>query len=80
MLGCFLIIEEGKADKENNVLKNAPHTVELATSDEWQYPYPRAKAVYPLPYVKENKFWSRVGRVDNVYWDLVVRLPAGGGV
>lgn len=62
-------IEQGKADKENNVLKNAPHTVEIATSDEWQYPYPRAKAVYPLPYVKENKFWSPVGRVDNVYGD-----------
>jgi len=70
-------IEQGKADRENNVLKNAPHTVEAATSDEWQYPYPRAKAVYPLPYVKENKFWSPVGRVDNVYGDrnLVCTCP-----
>lgn len=62
-------IEQGKADKENNVLKNAPHTVEAATSDEWQFPYPRAKAVYPLLFVKENKFWPPVGRIDNVYGD-----------
>lgn len=70
-------IEQGKADKENNVLKNAPHTVEAAISDEWQYPYSRAKAVYPLPYVKENKFWPPVARIDNVYGDrnLVCACP-----
>jgi len=70
-------IEQGKADKENNVLKNAPHTVEAATADEWKYPYPRTKAVYPLPYVKENKFWPPVGRIDNVYGDrnLVCACP-----
>jgi glycine dehydrogenase len=70
-------IEKGKADKQNNVLKNAPHTVEVATADEWKYPYPRAKAVYPLAYVQENKFWPPVGRIDNVYGDrnLVCACP-----
>lgn len=62
-------IEEGKADKEQNVLKNAPHTAALALSDDWEMPYSRQKAVYPLPYVKENKFWPSVRRVDSAYGD-----------
>jgi glycine dehydrogenase len=62
-------IEEGKADKENNVLKNAPHTVGVITSDEWAKPYSRQKAAYPLHFVKENKFWPSVSRVDNAYGD-----------
>jgi glycine dehydrogenase len=70
-------IEKGIADQENNVLKNSPHTVEMASSDEWKYPYSREKAVYPLPYVKENKFWPPVGRIDNAYGDrnLVCTCP-----
>jgi glycine dehydrogenase len=70
-------IEQGKADKENNVLKNAPHAVEVVSADEWKYPYSREKAVYPLPYVKENKFWPPVGRIDNAYGDrnLVCACP-----
>jgi glycine dehydrogenase len=70
-------IEQDKADKENNVLKNAPHTVEFVSADEWKYPYSREKAVYPLPYVKENKFWPPVGRIDNAYGDrnLVCTCP-----
>jgi len=62
-------IETGIADRENNVLKNAPHTVEMGLSDSWNYPYTREKAVYPLPFVKENKFWPSVRRIDNAYGD-----------
>ena len=50
-------IEAGKADSEINVLKNAPHTQSVAMSDNWDYPYSRSKAIYPLDYLKENKFW-----------------------
>jgi len=62
-------IAEGKADPEDNVLKNAPHTAEEATSDLWKHPYPRYKAVYPLPYIRETKFWPPVARIDNPYGD-----------
>jgi glycine dehydrogenase len=62
-------VEEGKADKENNVLKHAPHTAAVITADEWTRPYSRQKAAYPLPYVKEAKFWPSVSRVDNAYGD-----------
>ena len=62
-------VENGLADKEINVLKNAPHTAQLALSDEWTLPYSRQKAVYPLPYVKENKFWPSVRRIDSAYGD-----------
>jgi len=62
-------VEEGKADRENNVLKHAPHTAQVVTADEWDRPYSRQKAAYPLPFVKENKFWPSVGRVDNAYGD-----------
>ncbi|HOX81894.1 MAG TPA: aminomethyl-transferring glycine dehydrogenase [Chryseolinea sp.] len=62
-------VEEGKADKENNVLKHAPHTAAVITADVWTLPYSRQKAAYPLPYVKEAKFWPSVSRVDNAYGD-----------
>ncbi|HEX5167583.1 MAG TPA: aminomethyl-transferring glycine dehydrogenase [Cyclobacteriaceae bacterium] len=62
-------IEEGKADKENNVLKNAPHTASVVTADQWGKPYTRQKAAYPLPFVKEAKFWPSVSRIDNAYGD-----------
>lgn len=62
-------VEEGKADKENNVLKHAPHTAEVITADEWTRPYSRQKAAYPLPFVKAAKFWPSVSRVDNAYGD-----------
>jgi glycine dehydrogenase len=58
-------IENGLADKDNNVLKNAPHTMKLATTETWDLPYGRQKAVYPLPHIAENKFWPSVGRIDN---------------
>jgi glycine dehydrogenase len=62
-------VEEGKADKENNVLKHAPHTAAVVMTDDWNRPYTRQKAAYPLPYVKESKFWPSVSRVDNAYGD-----------
>jgi glycine dehydrogenase len=62
-------VEEGKADKENNVLKNAPHTAAVVTADQWNKPYSRQKAAYPLAYIREAKFWPSVSRVDNAYGD-----------
>ena len=62
-------VEEGKFDKENNVLKNAPHTAMVVTSDTWDRPYSRQKAAYPLPFVLQTKFWPSVSRVDNAYGD-----------
>ncbi|EHP45147.1 aminomethyl-transferring glycine dehydrogenase [Odoribacter laneus] len=65
----ILEIGEGKADKTDNVLKNAPHTHRVLTADEWAHAYPRSKAAYPLCWVAENKFWPQVGRVDDGYGD-----------
>ena len=62
-------VGEGKADKTDNVLKNAPHTHKVLTADEWSHAYPRSKAAYPLAWVAENKFWPQVGRVDDGYGD-----------
>jgi glycine cleavage system P protein (glycine dehydrogenase) len=62
-------IENGKADKERNVLKNAPHTAKMIASDHWDYPYSREKAVYPLNYLKDNKFWPHVSRINNPFGD-----------
>lgn len=59
----------GKADKTDNVLKNAPHTAHVITADEWTHKYTRQQAAYPLPYVKAAKFWPSVGRVNNTYGD-----------
>jgi glycine dehydrogenase len=59
----------GKADPRDNVLKNAPHTAAVVTADIWTHPYTREQAAYPLPWVKANKFWPSVGRVDNPYGD-----------
>jgi glycine dehydrogenase len=62
-------IETGKASREDNVLKNAPHCYTHLLSDAWAHPYSREKAAFPLPYVRERKFWVPVGRVDNAYGD-----------
>lgn len=53
----------------NNPLKNAPHTLEMITNDNWEFPYSRAKAAFPLDYIKDNKFWPTVRRVDDAYGD-----------
>jgi len=70
-------IEEGRADKTNNVLVNAPHTVAELTADQWQYPYSRTQAAWPAPWLQGNKFWPSVKRVDNAYGDrnLVCSCP-----
>ena len=70
-------IEAGTLPKDNNPLKHAPHTAEIATADEWSHPYSRQRAVYPLPWVKPHKFWPAVGRVNNVLGDrkLVCSCP-----
>lgn len=62
-------VENGKADGEDNVLKNAPHTAAAVTADEWPYPYPRSQAAYPAPWLSASKFWPSVGRVDNAFGD-----------
>ncbi|WP_036379935.1 aminomethyl-transferring glycine dehydrogenase [Muricauda sp. MAR_2010_75] len=62
-------IDEASADQPNNVLKNAPHTLEMLTSDSWDYPYNRQKAAFPLPYVAENKFWPSIRRTDEAFGD-----------
>lgn len=62
-------VEESKADKEDNVLKNAPHTAEVVSADEWNHSYSRSKAAYPVEWIKENKYWVPVGRVDNAWGD-----------
>ena len=62
-------IKDGTADKEDNLLKNAPHTVKVITADEWNHKYTRQRAAFPLEWIVENKFWSSVGRVDDAFGD-----------
>ena len=70
-------IEQGVADRENNVLRNAPHTARALASDSWDRPYSREQAAFPAPWVREFKFWPPVARVDNAYGDrnLVCACP-----
>jgi glycine dehydrogenase len=70
-------VVEGRADAKDNVLKHAPHTMAVASSDSWTHPYTRQQAVFPLPFVRQNKFWPAVGRIDNPYGDrhLVCACP-----
>jgi glycine dehydrogenase len=70
-------IEDGKADKTDNVLKNAPHTARATASDTWKHPYSRDEAAFPAPWVRESKFWPAVSRIDNPYGDrnLVCTCP-----
>ena len=67
----------GKADKQDNVLKNAPHTAKSVIADNWSRSYSREKAVYPLHSLRDNKFWPSVGRIDNVHGDknLICACP-----
>ena len=62
-------VVSGKADKRNNVLKNAPHTAQQVTADNWDRPYSREEAAYPAPWTREHKFWPAIGRIDSVYGD-----------
>ena len=71
-------IEEGKASKDDNLLKNAPHTAKTLITDSWTHEYNRSKAAYPVDSLYEDKYWPPVGRVDNVYGDrnLVCSCPS----
>ncbi len=62
-------VEEGKLDREDNPLKHAPHTAAMVAGSEWKHAYPRELAVFPLPSLKQQKYWPPVARVDNVYGD-----------
>ncbi len=70
-------IINGKADKTDNVIKNAPHTAKSVITSDWKHSYSREKAVYPLKWVKESKFWPSVARVDNAHGDrnLICACP-----
>jgi glycine dehydrogenase len=70
-------IEQGRADRKDNPLKNAPHTAEAIVADEWSHSYSREQAAFPLPWVRDGKFWPFVSRIDNVYGDrnLVCLCP-----
>ncbi|MDO5666948.1 MAG: aminomethyl-transferring glycine dehydrogenase [Alcaligenaceae bacterium] len=62
-------IEEGRADPEDNVLKNAPHTAAMLLADDWSHPYKRQEAAYPFSVKQQTKYWSPVARIDNAYGD-----------
>ncbi len=71
-------VEAGDVDQANNVLKHAPHTASVVTADEWDRPYSRQTAAYPLEYVRERKFWPSVGRVNDSQGDrtLICSCPS----
>jgi glycine dehydrogenase len=70
-------VVDGKADPKDNVLKNAPHTAAAVAADTWTHPYGREQAAFPLPFVKADKFWPPVGRIDNAHGDrnLICTCP-----
>ncbi len=72
------LVDEGKLDKEDNPLRNAPHTYLELAANEWRHKYTREEAAFPNEYLKHNKYWAPVGRVDNVYGDrnLVCSCPS----
>jgi glycine dehydrogenase len=65
----IMAIENGTADKTDNVLKNAPHSLQVITADEWNHSYTRSQAAFPLDYIRNNKFWPAISRVNNTYGD-----------
>jgi glycine dehydrogenase len=76
--GEIRAIEDGKMDRANNALKNAPHTAAAVAGTEWDRPYSREQAAFPAPWLREHKYWPPVARVDNAYGDrnLVCTCPA----
>ena len=70
-------IEDGKADRENNLLKRAPHTAEVVAADVWDRPYSRERAAFPADWVRERKFWPSVGRIDNAWGDRHLMCTCG---
>ena len=75
--GEIQAVLDGTADPTDNVLRNAPHTAAEATADTWSHPYSREQAVYPRPFVRANKFWPVVGRIDDAHGDrhLICSCP-----
>lgn len=75
--GEIQAVIDGTADPADNVLKNAPHTAAEATADTWSHPYSRQQAVYPRPFVRANKFWPAVGRINDAHGDrhLICSCP-----
>ena len=67
--GEIMAIESGAMDKANNPLKNAPHPADVVSATDWNRPYTREQAAYPVPGLHEFKFWPAVARVDNVFGD-----------
>jgi glycine dehydrogenase len=70
-------VEEGKAEKKNNLVSNAPHTAEMVIADDYAFPYSREEAAYPLAWVRDNKYFPPVGKIDDAYGDrnLCACLP-----
>jgi glycine dehydrogenase len=70
-------IADGRQPRTNNLLKNAPHTASVVTATEWNRPYSREQAAFPAPWVRNNKFWPSVSRIDEAYGDrnLVCSCP-----
>jgi glycine dehydrogenase len=62
-------VESGQSDRQNNLLKNAPHTADMLAAENWTHPYSREQACFPTQWLHENKFWPAVSRIDNVYGD-----------
>jgi glycine dehydrogenase len=71
------LVETGKIDAEDNMLRNAPHTARMVTAEQWAHDYTREQAAYPVAGLKLRKYWVPVARVDNVYGDrnLVCACP-----
>ncbi|HAT09904.1 MAG TPA: glycine dehydrogenase (aminomethyl-transferring), partial [Planctomycetes bacterium] len=71
-------VAEGRADKLDNPVKQAPHTADEVCADTWSHAYPRSQAAFPLPYVRARKFWPSVARIDNTYGDrnLICTCPS----
>jgi glycine dehydrogenase len=67
--GEIQAIESGAVDKQNNLLKGAPHTADMIAADDWSKPYSRKQAAFPAHWLQEHKFWPYVGRIDNVFGD-----------
>ena len=67
--GEMMAVANGEADATDNVLKNAPHTSDAVCADDWTHGYTRGQAAFPLPYLRQHKFWPSVGRIDNVHGD-----------
>jgi glycine dehydrogenase len=70
-------IENGEVPRDDNALKRAPHTAAVVCGQNWDRPYSREQAAFPLPWVRDSKFWPTVGRIDNAYGDrnLVCTCP-----